>query len=119
MANPNKITYEKLIENDSFVGNAALALRALGETAVLEENNREERKAIVDNFLKEKRWFESNLGSTYAKKTAVDSMSEADKESFGKALNISEQLPTIFEEGGAPTAKRFIRLRSIFYYWPY
>lgn len=105
MATPNKTTYEELINNDDFVGDAGLALKALGEKVVFKDNSREERKTIVDNFLKEKRWFESNLGSTYAKKTAVDSMSEADKESFGKALNISEQLPTIFEEGGAPTAR--------------
>lgn len=105
MATPNKTTYEELINNDDFVGDAGLALRALGEKVVFKDNSREERKAIVDNFLKEKRWFESNLGSTYAKKTAVDSMSEADKESFGKALNASENLPTIFEEGGAPTAR--------------
>ena len=105
MATPNKTTYEELINNDDFVGDAGLALKALGEKVVFKDNSREERKAIVDNFLKEKRWFESNLGSTYAKKTAVDSMSETDKESFGKALNLSEQLPTIFEEGGAPTAR--------------
>ena len=105
MVAPNKITYEELIQNDRFVGSAGRALRALGENPVFKNNSREERKTIVDNFLKEKRWFESNLGSTYAKKTAVDSMSESDKESFATALNMSEQLPTIFEEGGAPTAR--------------
>ena len=118
MATPNKTTYEELINNDDFVGDAGLALKALGEKVVFKDNSREERKTIVDNFLKEKRWFESNLGSTYAKKTAVDSMSEADKESFGKALNASENLPTIFEEGGAPTARGLYDYACLLYTSP-
>ena len=47
MATPNKTTYEELINNDDFVGDAGLALRALGEKVVFKNNSREERKAVL------------------------------------------------------------------------
>ncbi len=54
-----KVTYNSLLEDDEFLNNAWNALQAQGI------NVSNERKDILDRFLTNKRYFDTNILSTY------------------------------------------------------
>mgnify|MGYP001209929629 FL=1 len=92
----SNITYDDLVNNDRFVSSAYRSLVALGETPS------QNRKEIVDDFLTKKRYFENNLVTTLGVASDVKTMSLQQKNEFGAALSMVEQIPNFHEEGGAP-----------------
>ena len=92
----SKITYDDLVHNDRFVASAYRSLVALGETPS------KKPKEIVDDFLTKKRYFENNLVTTLGVAGSVKTMSPQQKNEFGAALSMVEQIPNFHEEGGAP-----------------
>jgi len=93
-----KVTYNSLLEDDEFLNNAWNALQAQGI------NVSNERKDILDRFLTNKRYFDTNIASTFVIGDEVKKMSDKDKESYSKAVTKVEQLPTIGKAGAAPTS---------------
>ena len=93
-----KVTYDSLLRDDEFLNDAWNSLQAQGINV---SNN---RKDILDRFLTNKRYFDTNLASTFVIGDNVKDMSEADKQSYANAVTKVEQLPTIGKEGAAPTS---------------
>jgi len=92
----SNITYDDLVNNDRFVSSAYRSLVALGETPS------QNRKEIVDDFLTKKRYFENNLVTTLGVASDVKYMTGSQKNEFGAALSMVDQIPNFHEEGGAP-----------------
>ena len=95
----NKITYDSLLKDDRFLSDAYYALQGLGETVT------NDRKEILDKFLQKRRYFDTNISSTFTQGTKIKRLSDSDKVSYSEALNKVDQLPSAFSEGGAPTWK--------------
>ena len=74
-----KVTYNSLLEDDEFLNNAWNALQAQGI------NVSNERKDILDRFLTNKRYFDTNIASTFVIGDNVKDMSEANKQSYAWA----------------------------------
>ena len=94
----NKITYDSLMRDDEFLRDAYKSLRAQGI------NVSKKRGDILDRFLTNKRYFDTNLASTFVIGDEVKGMSEANKKSYARAVDKVEQLPTIGKAGAAPTS---------------
>tara|TARA_R100000008_G_scaffold78621_1_gene59709 strand:+ start:415 stop:4152 length:3738 start_codon:yes stop_codon:yes gene_type:complete len=97
-----QVTYEKLLKDDAFLNDAYHALRALGNNRL--SNN---RKEILDAFLTKRRYFDTNIVSTFNQADAIKDLNNLDKTSYINALNKIEKLPSAFgfSEGGAPMWK--------------
>ena len=93
-----KVTYDSLLRDDKFLNDAWNALNAQGINV---SNN---RKDILDRFLTNKRYFDTNIASTFSIGDNVKDMSEANKQSYANAVTKVEQLPSIGKEGAAPTS---------------
>ena len=91
-----KVTYESLLRDDNFLNDAADALEGMGETIT---NDRQE---VLDKFLQKRRYFDTNISSTFTQGTKIKRLSDEDKTSYSKALDKVDQLPSAFSEGGAP-----------------
>ena len=92
----NKITYDSLLQDDRFLSDAYYALQGLGETVT------NDRKEVLDKFLQKRRYFDTNISSTFTQGTKIKGLSDADKKSYSAALDKVDQLPSAFSEGGAP-----------------
>jgi len=93
-----KVTYDSLLKDDKFLNDAWNSLKAQGI------NVSDNRKDILDRFLTNKRYFDTNVASTFVIGDNVKDMSELDKKSYANAINQIEQLPSIGKEGAAPTS---------------
>jgi len=93
-----KITYDSLLRDDQFLNDSYHALRAQGI------NVSKKRKDILDRMLTNKRYFDTNVASTFVIGDNVKDMSNENKQSFGRAIDKIEQLPSIGKEGAAPTS---------------
>ena len=93
-----KITYNSLLRDDKFLNDAYHSLRAQGI------NVSKKRKDIVDRFLTNKRYFDTNLASTFVIGDEVKKMSDANKQSYSRAVTKVEQLPSVGKIGAAPTS---------------
>ena len=93
-----KVTYDSLLRDDKFLNDAWNALNAQGINV---SNN---RKDILDRFLTNKRYFDTNIASTFSIGDNVKDMSEANKQSYANAVTKVEQLPSIGKAGAAPTS---------------
>ena len=93
-----KVTYDSLLGDDKFLNDAWNALNAQG---INDSNN---RKDILDRFLTNKRYFDTNIASTFSIGDNVKDMSEANKQSYANAVTKVEQLPSIGKAGAAPTS---------------
>ena len=93
-----KVTYDSLLKDDDFLNDAYHALRAQGINV---SNN---RKDILDRMLTNKRYFDTNLASTFVIGDNVKDMSNANKQSYANAITKIEQLPSIGKAGAAPTS---------------
>ena len=93
-----KITYDSLLRDDQFLNDSYHALRAQGI------NVSKKRKDILDRMLTNKRYFDTNVASTFVIGDNVKDMSDENKQSFGRAIDKIEQLPSIGKEGSAPTS---------------
>ena len=93
-----KVTYDSLLKDDEFLNDAYHALRAQGINV---SNN---RKDILDRMLTNKRYFDTNLASTFVIGDNVKDMSNANKQSYANAITKIEQLPSIGKAGAAPTS---------------
>ena len=80
-----KVTYDSLLRDDEFLNDAWNSLQAQGINV---SNN---RKDILDRFLTNKRYFDTNLASTFVIGDNVKDMSEADKQSYANAVTKVEQ----------------------------
>ena len=93
-----KVTYDSLLRDDKFLNDAWNALNAQGI------NVSDNRKDILDRFLTNKRYFDTNIASTFVIGDNVKDMSEANKQSYANAVTKIEQLPSIGKAGAAPTS---------------
>ena len=93
-----QVTYDSLLKDDEFLNDAYYALRAQGI------NVSQRRGDIVDRFLTNKRYFDTNIASTFVIGDEVKKMSDEDKKSYARAVTKVEQLPTIGKAGAAPTS---------------
>ena len=93
-----KVTYDSLLRDDKFLNDAWNSLNAQGI------NVSDNRKDILDRFLTNKRYFDTNIASTFVIGDNVKDMSEANKQSYSNAVTKIEQLPSIGKAGAAPTS---------------
>lgn len=93
-----KVTYDSLLRDDKFLNDAWNSLQAQGI------NVSDNRKDILDRFLTNKRYFDTNIASTFVIGDNVKDMSEANKQSYANAVTKIEQLPSIGKAGAAPTS---------------
>ena len=93
-----KVTYDSLLRDDKFLNDAWNSLQAQGI------NVSDNRKDILDRFLTNKRYFDTNIASTFVIGDNVKDMSEANKQSYANAVTKVEQLPSIGKAGAAPTS---------------
>lgn len=94
----NKITYDSLMRDDEFLSDAYKALQAQGI------NVSKQRGDILDRMLTNKRYFDTNVASTFVIGDNVKDMSDEDKQAYGRTIDKIEQLPSIGKEGAAPTS---------------
>ena len=100
--NNPKVTYDSLLKDDEFLNSAYWSLKDLGGDPT---NN---RKEILDSFLNKMRWFETNIFSTYNTGEDIKNLDDVGKQNFAKAYSKYEQMPSIFEKGGAGTGKALL-----------
>jgi len=93
-----KVTYDSLLRDDKFLNDAWNSLNAQGI------NVSDNRKDILDRFLTNKRYFDTNIASTFVIGDNVKDMSESNKQSYANAVTKIEQLPSIGKAGAAPTS---------------
>ena len=93
-----KVTYDSLLRDDKFLNDAWNSLQAQGI------NVSDNRKDILDRFLTNKRYFDTNIASTFVIGDNVKDMSEANKQSYANAVTKIEELPSIGKAGAAPTS---------------
>jgi len=91
-----KITYDGLLENKDFIDSTYHVLQGLGENVAYDP------KDILDTFLTKKRYFDTNILSTYNTGQDMKDLDEDRKQLLRYSLEQVEQMPTFFEEGGAP-----------------
>ena len=91
-----QITYESLLKDDKFLNDAANALEGMGETIT---NN---RKEVLDKFLQKRRYFDTNISSTFTQGTKIKRLSDINQQSYANAINKVDQMPSAFSKGGAP-----------------
>ena len=91
-----KITYDGLLENKDFIDSTYHVLQGLGENVAYDP------KDILDTFLTKKRYFDTNILSTYNTGQDMKDLDEDRKQLLRYSLEQVEQMPTFFQEGGAP-----------------
>jgi len=94
-----KITYTSLLDDDLFLRDAYKSLRAQGINVSTKAGD------ILDRFLTNKRYFDTNVASTFVIGDEVKDMSPENQQSYARAVTKIEQLPTIGSQGAAPTSK--------------
>tara|TARA_R100000995_G_scaffold44972_1_gene21165 strand:+ start:1516 stop:5217 length:3702 start_codon:yes stop_codon:yes gene_type:complete len=101
MADP-KVTYESLQQDPTFLRSAYHSLRGLGE------NVSEDPKDIIDTFLTKRRYFDTNVLSTYNQGTDIEKLSDDNITNYSYALDQIKKMPDFYEEGGAPVSDALI-----------
>ena len=81
-----QVTYDSLLRDDEFLNDAYYALRAQGI------NVSQRRGDIVDRFLTNKRYFDTNIASTFVIGDEVKKMSDQDKKAYADAVTKVEQI---------------------------
>jgi hypothetical protein len=99
MTQTNDRTYNELLTDDKFLSAAYHSLRALGE------NVGNDRKQVLDLFLTKRRYFDTNVASTFAQGDRVKDMSDEAKRAYVYALDEVDKMPTMFAGGSAPKWK--------------
>ena len=74
----NKVTYNSLLQDDKFLSNAYHSLKAMGETVT---NNRQE---VLDKFLQKRRYFDTNISSTFTQGSKIKQLSDVNKKNEEK-----------------------------------
>ena len=95
MADP-KITYDSLQEDDLFLSAAYHSMRDLGYNDVDPANP----KDILDTFIENKRYFDTNLIYTIAEGNDIVDLPDDSKKMFAYALDRINKMPDFYEEGG-------------------
>ena len=80
MADP-KVTYESLQQDPTFLRSAYHSLRGLGE------NVSEDPKDIIDTFLTKRRYFDTNVLSTYNQGSDIEKLSDDNITNYSYALD--------------------------------
>ena len=101
MADP-KITYDSLQKDPIFLRAAYHSLRGLGE------NPSEDPKDIIDTFLTKRRYFDTNVLSTYNQGSDIEKLSDDNITNYSYALDQVKEMPSFYEEGGAPVSDALI-----------
>jgi hypothetical protein len=73
------------------------SLRAMGV------NVSNDRTDILDTFLTKRRYFDTNIFSTFAQGDDIKDLDTANKAKFSRALDTVEKMPSMFSKGGNPT----------------
>ncbi len=90
-------SYEELLRDDQFIRDSYAALKALGE----KPENFTTRKQIVDEILKEQRYFQNNAIAAIDVANDIDKMDTSTREAFSRSLNQLDQMPSFFQKGGS------------------
>jgi len=61
------------------------------------------RKDILDTFLTRRRYFDTNIFSTFTQGDDIKDLDETNKARFSRALSAVDQMPAMFRPGGNPT----------------
>jgi hypothetical protein len=91
-----KITYESLQSDSDFLSAAYYAMRDLGYNDVDPANP----KDILDTFIENKRYFDTNLIYTIAEGNDIIDLPDDSKKMFAYALDKINKMPDFYEEGG-------------------
>jgi len=91
-----KITYDSLQEDDLFLSAAYHSMRDLGYNDVDPANP----KDILDTFIENKRYFDTNLIYTIAEGNDIVDLPDDSKKMFAYALDRINKMPDFYEEGG-------------------
>ena len=91
--------YNSLLRDDDFLNDAYKSLTSLGYQVSTKRGD------ILDKFLQNRRYFETNLASTITQGGNIKDLDDVGKQRFARALNKVEQLPSIFSSGSAPKWK--------------
>jgi len=89
-------TYEGLLENQNFIDSTYYVLQGLGEDVAYDP------KEILDTFLTKKRYFDTNVLSTFNIGEDMKGLDEDRKELLRYSLSEVEKLPMAGSSGGAP-----------------
>ena len=99
---PNKIinTYQDTLKNDAILGDMYHVLNEMGISVG------KKRKDILDTFLTNRRYFDTNIISTVATGNKIKNLPDAYKQGYARAINHVDTMPSIFSsEGSAPKWK--------------
>ena len=91
-----QVTYKGLLEDKDFIDSAYYGLKALGQDIEYDPTK------ILDSFLTQKRYFDTNLLSTLNTSDKIANMDDTDKLLFAHAYSKIENLPSFFDKEGAP-----------------
>ena len=98
MVEQPKRTYEELKQDKDTIDSMYYTLKDLGQEVEYDPTT------ILDAFLTQKRYFDTNIFSTGNLARKVSDFDDDGKRMLAKSLQEVEKLPTIFEDGSAPTA---------------
>ena len=98
MVEQPKRTYEELKQDTDTIDSMYYVLKDLGQEVEYNPTT------VLDAFLTQKRYFDTNIFSTGNLARKVDGFDDDGKRMLAKSLQEVEKLPTIFEDGSAPTA---------------
>lgn len=90
-------TRQDILHNDSILKDMYHSLQAQGV------NVSTDRKTILDTFLTRRRYFDTNIFSTFAQGDDIKDLDETNKARFSRALSAVDQMPSMFSKGGNPT----------------
>ena len=62
-----------------------------------------DRTDILDTFLTKRRYFDTNIFSTFAQGDDIKDLDSVNKAKFSRALDAIEKMPSMFSKGGNPT----------------
>ena len=88
-------TYDDMLQDQALIDAMWHTDKALGNEVAYGDN-----KAILDNFLENYRWRETNLGSIINASNRVEDMDTDHRKMFAYTLQEIEKLPSAFSEGG-------------------
>jgi|TARA_R100000479_G_scaffold176419_1_gene130747 hypothetical protein len=88
-------TYDDMLQDQALIDAMWHTDKALGNEVAYGDN-----KAILDNFLENYRWRETNLGSIINASNRVEDMDADHRKMFAYTLQEIEKLPSAFSEGG-------------------
>ena len=97
-------TYDSLSTNNQFLADGIQFLRLSGEKIPEVEDTVENREDLRDRILTEHRWNSANLMETLelGKNVAGGNVQQADLESVGRVMSTIDNMPSWYQEGGAP-----------------